>query len=383
MIASVAAAPSDIEVTWTGGNGRTRFQSFWLKLYSVKSTAYEDVAMRWTDGANFHPPDLHEGESDAIVEAAVLDGGRAMEVVWRGDDRRVFRADWLWERAVLVDPVDLIDPVVWDWRARFPEFEYQHIIDDTDDEPLYRLMHEFFAWGAVLIRNVPPKPRQILAVADRLSTRQKSHLGEIFTVQPKPRHAGSIHIGETPDQIPLHIDLVYKQRPPDIQMLHVLKQLDSGGENVFVDAFHIIGLIEPAALALLRSVPVHFVAHSETVHFRGLHPILAFDSRGRFIGVHYNEYKIVFPVEASAEYYRAFLHFQEIIKRDENTRAMILPRDSIIIFHNRRTLHGRRAFHSSERHYEGCFISEDDMKSRYRVLWEKAAGRIPVHVREI
>jgi len=369
MIAGVAASASDVTVTWAGREGATRFQSFWLKLYSRKSDAYEDIAAHWTDGANFHPRDLERGDGERIVGAAALQDGQAMEVVWADAERCVFPAPWLWERAFLSDPVELIEPVRWDHTATFPSCSYAALMED--DAALFALLRDFFAFGLVLVRDVPRRSRQILAVADRISTLQKSHLGEIFTVLPKSQGAGSIHIGETEDEIPLHIDLVYKQRPPDIQMLHVLQQIAGGGENVFVDALHILDQLEPAELQLLRDVPVYFVAQSDSVHFRGLHPILAWDSRGRFIGVHYNEYKIVFPVEAPAGYYGAFLHFQEVIKREVNTCAMTLPQDSVVIFHNRRTLHGRRAFHSLERHYEGCFVSEDDMKCRYRVLWER------------
>ena len=373
-IAAVGVTTTGVRVSWAGTSGAdetTDFPSVWLELYSTRDGAYEEVATRWTDGANFHPQAFMAIESHRVIRADVVDGGRAIDLTWSNGDCRTFQARWLWERAHADDPVERIERMPWDGRAAFPEFDYGPVMDARDDLPLYRLLHAFFAYGIVIVHGVPRRSREILTVADRLSTLQKSHLGDIFTVKPTPAAVGSMHIGETSDEIPLHIDLVYKQRPPDVQMLHVLQQIERGGENVFVDAFHILSQIDPADVALLRDVPVWFVAQSETVHFRGMHPILAFDARRRFIGVHYNQYKIVFPVDTPPAYYGAFQRFRETIARRENTRAIVLPRDSIAIFHNRRTLHGRRAFESSERHYEGCFISEDDMKSRYRVLCDQ------------
>jgi gamma-butyrobetaine dioxygenase len=371
-IARVAVTTSGVDIIWataTQSDLPTKFQSFWLKIYSSKSDMYEDVAARWTDGANFHPRNFQPCDVP-IVRAELADEGQALTVVWSNGDRCVFGARWLWEQAFLTDPVDLIEPIVWDSHSTFPEFDYDQIMDACDDESLRQLLYGFFSYGLVFIRNTPKRPRQILTVAERLSTLQQSHLGEVFTVRPTPAAIESIHIGETSDEIPLHIDLVYKQRPPDIQLLHVLQQIDDGGANIFVDSFQILRQLDPADVALLRDVSVYFVARSETVHFRGLHPILAFEANNRFIGVHYNEYKIVFPVNTPKAYFSAFRAFRDLIRREENTHAIVLPVDTIAMFDNRRTLHGRRAFHSTKRHYEGCFISQDDMKSRYRVLWE-------------
>jgi len=38
------------------------------------------------------------------------------------------------------------------------------------------------------------------------------------------------------------------------------------------------------------------------------------------------------------------------------------------LFHNTRTLHGRRAFAAGARDVVGCFVSEDDLLSRFRTL---------------
>jgi alpha-ketoglutarate-dependent taurine dioxygenase len=148
-------------------------------------------------------------------------------------------------------------------------------------------------FGIGFIASVPPHEDGTRAVANRLSTIDRTHLGDLFRLREK---AGAIHIGEMSVDIPLHTDMVYKQRVPELQMLHALEAADTGGENVFVDSMALLPDMSEPDIALLRDNPVWFVAQSDTVSFRGLHPVLAFDARRRFRGVHFNEYKLVLPV---------------------------------------------------------------------------------------
>ncbi len=322
---------------------------------------YAGVAERWTNGSNFHREPNEIRETDRI-EAATVEGD-AIRVTWRDGVEHVFPVERLWNQIHNQDATERILPVKWDARTDFQSFDSARVMDN--DGELFLLLRSFLERGLAFLHNVPPTEDQIEVVAKRLSTLHRSHLGDTFTLLPMET---SQHLGETRDDIPLHIDLVYKQRPPDIQMLHVLDQASAGGENVFVDAFTVIDQMENEDIRLLRATPVWFVAESETVHFRGLHRILVFDEWHGFQGVHYNEYKVVFPVEVPNEFYFAFRRFQQIIRLEKNAKVMRPPAGSIVIFHNLRTLHGRRAFSGNSRHVTGCFLSEDDLKSTYRTM---------------
>jgi len=368
----VSARPSldHVDLTWSDGRVAA-LASFWLKLQTTTSTAYVGIAERWTDGANFHPPDDSIRDDDRIADARVE--GDYLTVRWDDGSQHRFSAGGLWQRVFAADPAEAIKPVAWDAKLAVPAFAYDRVM--TDDDTVLELCREFLRLGLVVIHGVPRQLGQCVTVSERLSTLHRSHLGDTFTVRAKPPGEETIHIGETRDAIPLHIDLVYKQHPPELQLLHALTQIDHGGENEFVDALHIITKLDPADLQLLRDIPVDFVARSETVHFRGRHPILTFDRQDRFVGVHYNEYKIELPPETPNAYYGAFRRFQALIKRPENVCVILLPQDSMVLLHNRRTLHGRRAFGPGPRHYEGCFLSDDDLRSTYRTLVRDRAGR--------
>jgi alpha-ketoglutarate-dependent taurine dioxygenase len=362
---SLAVAGTHLDATFAPEGRRVRFQAYWLRLLAAGPGRYAGVAGRWTDGANFHPDDDALG-GDRIAGAEVDDDGAGLRVAWAGGGADRFSAGDLWRHAFEADPAEAVEPEPWDAGTAFPSFEHARVMDD--DDALLELLRFFLRRGLAYLHGVPRREKEIERVAARLSTVQRSHLGDTFTLLWRE---DSRHLGETPDRIPLHIDMVYKQVPPDLQMLHVLEEAEEGGENVFVDAFHLLSRMDPADVRLLREVPVWFVAESEAVHFRGLHPIVAFDARGRFRGMHYNEYKMVFPVDAPAGLYQAFLRLRRLAADPANAQVARLPRDSIALFHNLRTLHARLGFRGTRRHLEGCYLSEDDLKSRYRTL----AGR--------
>jgi gamma-butyrobetaine dioxygenase len=302
-------------------------------------------------------------DESGLMEAVVSSGGDQLEVVWTDGLRRAFPLDWLRRTARGPDPVKQVRRVPWDANARFEPVDYDAVL--ADDDELYRFLEDFLAYGLAFVTGAPRDRNALVALANRIGTLEPSHLGETFEilVRPDPEH-----IGGTADAIPLHIDLVYKQTPPRIQMLHALRQVETGGENIFVDALRVVDELDHQDVELLRTTPVWFVAESETVHFRAFHPILTYERDGELAGIHYNEYKVVFPVESGPEVYRAFRRVQGIISQPDLQQAVLLPQDEIVVLDNRRTLHGRRAFSGHERHLVGCFVFDDDLRSRYRTL---------------
>jgi alpha-ketoglutarate-dependent taurine dioxygenase len=360
-LSMVGVAATHIDVAWGPGKRPARLYSYWLKLQGMHSERYAGVSARWTDGANFHPDGIPIDEGDRIEAAEIGDG--VLRVRWC-DGTAVQLSDE--QVRCAVDRADAADvpPMLWDAETVIPRFDYGSVIEHGNDEQLFRFLRCFLQHGLAFLDNVPRRPGQVAIAAAHFSTIQASHLGQTFSI----RQAGEPHhIGETCDDIPLHIDMVYKQAPPDLQMLHVLEPADAGGENVFVDAFTVVTQLDPEDVRRLREAVVLFVAESETVSFRGLHPVIACDAAGRLRGLYYNDYKVVFPIETSNEAYFSFRRLQQVARRPENAQVLRVPRDSIVLLHNRRTLHGRRGFRGA-RNVAGCYLSEDDLKGRYREL---------------
>jgi alpha-ketoglutarate-dependent taurine dioxygenase len=283
-------------------------------------------------------------------------------VAWGpGADR--FSAERVRRPVKSADAAD-VEPVLWKPGTTIPRFEYETVIERGDDEQLFRFLRAFLQHGLALLNNVPRRLDPAAIAAARLSTSQASHPDRSFSIMPVGE---SHHVGETCDDIPLQLDPVYKQAPPDVQMLHVLEPADPGDEDVFVDAFVVIKQLDPKDVQKLRETPVLFVTESGTVSLRGLHPVIAYDAAGRLRGLHYNDQKVIFLVTTPNEAYLAFKRLQQVVRRRENAQVIRVPRDSIVLFDNRRTIHEGRGF-CGARHAIGRYFAEDDLKRRYREL---------------
>jgi len=341
--------------------------SSWLKLAASKVSSYESVADQWTDGSNFQcynnlEIDNSVGSVDSIETASLNERAGTLEVEWASGFRYNFSLHKLHARVLLGEAVEPGARVRWNRHTKFPEFDYEKVV--SSNSSLLELLDSYLQYGLAFLNGAPRDEHEVLNAASCFGAIQRTHLGETFRLRCI---ANASNLGETTDAISLHIDLVYKQRPPDIQLLHVLNPAHEGGENVFVDALHVIEQLDKEDLRLLRTTPVVFMARSGTVDYRGVHTILAFDGSARFKSVRHNEHKMVLPVGTPDEFYGAFLRFREIIQRSENSLIIRLPRDSMVIFDNARILHGRRAFKGADRDVVGCFIFEDELLSKWRM----------------
>ena len=362
-IKHIAVGGRYIDVAWGQSKSNTRYYSYWLKLLAGINHQYAEVAARWTDGANFQPTDIQIRNGDRIQRATVSESDRTVLVTWKDGTAHVFSTQRLWDEAFSADVIERVPRIRWDGKKEFKAFDCSKVLQ-SDDE-LFGFLHTFIQHGIAFLYEVPRAEEQIRLVASRLSTLQPSHLGDTFRVEAR---AVPSHLGETAQHIPLHMDLVFKQSPPDVQMLHVLDPAEVGGENIFVDSFRLISQVPRNDIKLLRGTPIWFVAESDIVHFRGLHPILEYDARGEFRGVRYNEHKMIFPVEASDEFYFALRRFGRLIRKPENVKELNLRPNSIVLFDNLRVLHGRKEFYDHKRRLNGCFVCLDDLYCKYRLL---------------
>lgn len=359
--ARVDPSGRSVTVEWAP-TGAFTYQSAWLRQY-LGLDHFDDVAEAWTDGANFSNQSWLTSTEEVIRKAELANAGETLDVSWSDGSELQLSSAFLWERSFAPDPVDLVETVPWGGGTTVPEYRYDDVMND--EEALYAFLHDYLAWGLLLVRDTPGDRAALPAFTDRIGTLCPSHLGDTFEIR---RTARPTHIGEVTAEIPLHIDLVYRQETPSVQLLHALRQIDDGGANEFVDVRMVVRDLDPDDRRILSSTPVDFVASSSAVHFRGRHPILRFEHAGEFMGVFYNQYKIVIPPDAPAAFYPAFERFRSMIHSSRYLLPLQLPERAIAVFDNRRSLHGRQAFTDSNRHVIGCFANADDVRSRFRVL---------------
>jgi gamma-butyrobetaine dioxygenase len=231
--------------------------------------------------------------------------------------------------------------------------------------------------GIVMLHDLRLDAGSLLEVARRIGPVRATNFGEVYDVvsMPKPNASAYTSLG-----LELHTDLPNWRAPPDVQLLFCLKSSVSGGESVFVDGFKVaedLRLESPQAFAILSSQPVEFRFHDETCDIRHRSSVLELDREGRLMRVRFNNWlrtaADVSP-EAVKNLYAALGEFWSRL-RDSRYRfeARLEPGD-LVAFDNNRVLHGRAPFDASggERHLRGCYLNQEDVDSRLRMLERKA-----------
>ena len=70
----------------------------------------------------------------------------------------------------------------------------------------------------------------------------------------------------------------------------------------------------------------------------------------------------------TAPFYRAYRAFVDLLDCGDSAIEITLQPGELVAFDNRRVLHGRSAYHSTERrHLQGCYIDIDAVRSAARL----------------
>ena len=77
--------------------------------------------------------------------------------------------------------------------------------------------------------------------------------------------------------------------------------------------------------------------------------------------------------EKTKQFYRAFQRFADFIEDESLRFELTLQPGQLVMFANRRVLHGRTSFdpNSGDRHLKGTYLTLDSLKDKLRVLSAK------------
>lgn len=263
------------------------------------------------------------------------------------------------------------------------------------------------------IEDIPENDLPVSKIAKAMSGGELSHgslYGNIFHVRVGERNSNNIAYTST--ALCPHQDLAYYESPPGMQLLHCVANGRGvvGGESTLIDAMAAafkLREIRPESFERLVRLPATFVKQRDgaCMTYRRPHIVLAADEIG---SVSYNatididreitavfwsppfEGPVCLPPEQVDQYYEAYADFERILNgsNDDNyadelsqyareyTWQHKLNPGEILVFNNRRMVHGRNAFSAAEgvgfeesqRHLVGCYTNIDDTLNSYRVL---------------
>ncbi len=361
------------------------------------------VALRWDDGTStefpfiwlrdncpsgFHPDtgerafDLLSVPEDASP-AAVRLGEGVLEIDWAGEAHTSrFDTGWLRANRPGRPADDPADTPYLPWRADMGAAGIPRVAADAvlrSDAALADWLRQTRRTGLSIVEGLADSPEAGQEVARRIGFLRETNFGRTFQVKSKPNPN---NLAYTADALPLHTDLPNQELPPGFQFLHCLANEAAGGGSVFADGVAIaedLRAADPDAFALLSTVSIPFRFHDDDCDIRRRQTVIRLDETGAVSEVCYNAHIAgIFDMapEVLGPYYRAYRRFMAATRDPRYPVELKLSAGEMVVFDNRRVLHGRAAFDPSTgyRHLLGCYVDRGEFESRMRILARAGHG---------
>ncbi|KAK6034883.1 gamma-butyrobetaine dioxygenase, partial [Cooperia oncophora] len=382
-----------ITIEWTDGV-KGKFPVIWLRDCSPDPNTYmfspAMVARKLT---------MKEFDVEQSPESVRLEDNQLV-IDWKGTQSR-FDSDWLFLR----NPSDelarkmrrnvyLFPETTWDKEEierRLQQFEYAAVM--ADDKALHDFLEAVCMDGIAVIKNGPVSTKRVVPdIGNRIGLIQHTHFGKVFEVTTKVDASNMAYASRS--ALPFHTDFTSLENPPQLQMLHMVERPEQGGDNMFVDGFHIAELLrkeKPEAFDLLTKHSFEYIEEGFDVHegpderpikfdfnMCSRHKTIQLDDTGRVVKIQFgNAMRSWFydcDPEKIQEIYRAMKTFSDYCYKKENILKFGLENGDTVLWANTRLLHGREEYRNvpnGNRTLTGCYFSWDIIKSRVRSLRRK------------
>jgi gamma-butyrobetaine dioxygenase len=353
--------------------------------------------VEWSDGATaslpwlwladnepaaFHPQTQERvfdllSAADDIRPISVEPAGDAILVrwPWQASPTRI-GADWLRSHAPgrrRSDPA-AIEPLFWrgdEGNPPIPRFDADAMLGS--DDALCSWLKETVRLGVSIVEGIEGGPEGGVAVAERAGFLRRTNFGVTFTVVSKP---DPNNLAYTSHALPLHTDLANQEVPPGYQFLQCIANEAEGGGSVLCDGFAVaddLRTADPEAFAILCETEIPFRFHDRETDIRGRYPVIIRDRGGAVREIRFNAHLVDIIDLGGAElaaFYKAYRSFMRMLRDPAYVRAFRLEAGEMLVFDNRRVLHGRQAFDPATgyRHLNGCYVDRGEFLSRIRVL---------------
>ena len=266
------------------------------------------------------------------------------------------------------------------WRAELKDTSVpRHLAApiQVDDQALTEWMHDTAVFGLTIVEHLQDYIGAGVKIAERIGFLRRTNFGTTFEVINKP---DPNNLAYTSVALPLHTDLPNQEVPPGYQFLHCLANEATGGTSLFADGFAIaedLKAEDPEAFCLLCDISIPFRFHDVDTDIKVHKPVITLDDAGDVIEIRYNAHLAgIFDMESEImpSYYRAYRAFMSKTRDPRYGLRLKLKAGEMVVFDNRRVLHGRDSFDPSTgfRHLHGCYVDRGEFTSRLRILARNA-----------
>jgi gamma-butyrobetaine dioxygenase len=253
-----------------------------------------------------------------------------------------------------------------------------------DDGARREVLSRVRRWGVAFLDGVGREPGAVERAVEAFGFVRETNYGRLFDVRIEPRPG---NLAYTDRALDLHTDNPYRDPVPTVQLLHALVADAAGGETVFVDGFaHAEALRReaPDAFEQLARMPVRFTFADESgARWSNEAPVLGVTAAGdvEVVRLNHRSLDLAHGDAASIDaWYDAYLAYYRRLHDPAAAFGRRLAPGEMVIFDNRRIVHGRRALASdSPRWLQGCYADMDGLAATLAKL-DRIAAKGLAHV---
>ena len=218
-------------------------------------------------------------------------------------------------------------------------------------------------FGLVLLDGAGTEPGTVERAVERFGFVRETNYGRLFDVRIEPSPTNLAFSGRG---LELHTDNPYRDPTPTLQLLHALVADPHGGETLFVDGFAQADRLRqeaPGDFEALSRTPVGFrYADPSGACWTAEAPIIELDASGAVRAIRLNHRALDLSPDIGGRWYDAYLAFHRQAHEPGAAFERALRPGEMVIFDNRRILHGRRGLvGGSPRWLQGCYADRDGL----------------------
>lgn len=332
-----------------------------------------------------------------------------LEIEWN-EDGKVFKSQYssnfletIYQKSVnKIDQFQEAGKLYWDNKSLVSNIDKLQV-DAEDflklDPDFQKTVNNLNEYGLAFINNIS-KPSldkmnesnstewPVFKLAERFGYVKRTFYGTLFDVKNEKEDAKNI--ANTSTFLPLHMDLLYYESPPGLQLLHFIDNSTIGGDNVFSDSFAAarhVKKVDPSAYKALLKVPITYHYDNNNEHYFYKRPLVVefedikISGESRIKEVNYSppfqgpfEFGVIKDESEDNTLFNDFLRgyslFESFVNDPLNSFQLKMKEGSCAIFDNRRVLHSRLEFSDSnggDRWLMGCYVDGDSFRSKLRV----------------
>ncbi|OAJ38005.1 trimethyllysine dioxygenase [Batrachochytrium dendrobatidis JEL423] len=257
--------------------------------------------------------------------------------------------------------------------SNLPTTPYKDIMGGNDG--LQHWLTNIDTYGFGFVSGVPVDPKATEELGRRISFIRETHYGSFWDFTPNMEHGDTAY---TTLGLGAHTDTTYFTDPIGLQLFHLLEHTGTGGESLYVDAFHVANLLKqesPWAFDALTQIQI--TAHSAGDEHTFMQPtpkqfpLIKLDNFGNVLQVRYNnnDRSVLDSLSKTdvEQFYAALRVWMTMVKDRRNEAWVKLVPGMAVMVDNWRVLHGRSAF-TGFRRLVGSYHGWDDYRSKVMMI---------------